>query len=381
MSYLPCSYRRYVYKLKLCIFVYNELKFYFIDAEDCVRKIYRKNTAEDRSRIVAAATRGEDWVTLATTLGINYKTAWNWAKSGRGRHQSKGGTKPKILQQEHIDEILGWIEMNCSITLNGIKSRLQTEYHITISRSAIGNYLEGQMYTTKGIHPEPCTMNSMANKEKRAGFVSALNQFIRAGKQIVYMDETNFNLFCRHTRGRSKVGQRAIHLLPAARGPNIHLVGAISLSGVVSLDQQRGSFKMDTCAAWIRSVLQRWEEQGNRLDDLVLVCDNAPCHSRIESAVADASDGRVQVLRLAPYSPMLNPIEIIWGKIKMYVKGHISNPHTNGPHVVEQRLQYFESLIDDAKGTVTGGDCARAFQHATAFHGSALSLEDMPVGS
>lgn len=128
-------------------------------------------------------------------------------------------------------------------------------------------------------------------------------------------------------------------------------------------------------------MLQRWEGQGNNLADLVIICDNAPCHSAIENAVAIHSGGRSQVLRLGPYSPMMNPVETIWAKIKTYVKGHIGVPIVEGLNLAEQRLQYLENLVDEAKLTITGGDCARAFQHSSTFHTSAVALEDMSVGT
>lgn len=79
--------------------------------------------------------------------------------------------------------------------------------------------------------------------------------------------------------------------------------------------------------------MRRWEEMGNQLDDLVVVCDNAPCHSSLEVAVAGTG---ATLLRLAPYSPMLNAIETIWSKIKQNVKTHLRVPQVIAPGVVEQ---------------------------------------------
>jgi len=45
-----------------------------------------------------------------------------------------------------------------------------------------------------------------------------------------------------------------------------------------------------------------FKDMGNHLQDLMVVCNNATCHS----------DEDADLLRLAPYSPMLDPIETIW---------------------------------------------------------------------
>ncbi|XP_036324954.1 spastin-like [Rhagoletis pomonella] len=97
---------------------------------------------------------------------------------------------------------------------------------------------------------------------------------------------------------------------------------------------------------------------GNQLADAIIVCDNAPCHSKLHEVCAEST-----LLRLGPYSPMLNPIEIIWGKIKANVKSNIRTPDVIGPGVIEQRLQYLEGLIKDAAAAVNCGDCARSVQH------------------
>ena len=216
-----------------------------------------------------------------------------------------------------------------------MKNKLFAEFHFTVSTTTIGNCLEGQMYTLKQVHKIPVTMISQGNKIKRAEYVEQLNEYVSSGHQIVWMDETNFNLFCRRNKGRSRVGNRAILTLPAARGPNIHLIGAISMTGVLKMTTKRGSFNAETANEWVIDLLHQWVQTGNRLEELVVVVDNAPCHSRIENVFVDVP---AKLLRLGPYSPMLNPIENIWSKVKTYVKTNMSVPITTGPGICEQRV-------------------------------------------
>lgn len=142
-------------------------------------------------------------------------------------------------------------------------------------------------------------------------------------------------------------------------------------------ERRRGSFTWETANAWLQTLIERWEENGNELEDLVIVVDNAPCHSRLEAILAGTG---VVLLRLAPYSPMLNPVEIIWSKIKTFVKTNLRIPNVIPPGVVEQRLVYLEGLVDQAMNTIVGGDCARAVQHTSVHHPAALRMENMQVG-
>lgn len=121
------------------------------------------------------------------------------------------------------------------------------------------------------------------------------------------------------------------------------------------------------------------QERGIRLSNVVLVCGNAPCHSRLEQVVAEIPG--VELLRLAPYSPMLNPIENIWSKVKASIKRNSRIPQVLPPEVMEQRLVYLGGLIRMALAEVTVGDCSRCIQHTSTFHSQALNMIDMPVGN
>lgn len=94
----------------------------------------------------------------------------------------------------------------------------------------------------------------------------------------------------------------------------------------------------------MQTVFTQWQEMGNTLEELVVVCDNAPCHSRLEEAFLDTP---AELLRLALYSPQLNPIETIWSKIKSYVKGQMEIPNVSPLNMGEQRLVYLENLINN----------------------------------
>ncbi|XP_036325169.1 uncharacterized protein LOC118738354 [Rhagoletis pomonella] len=344
-------------------------------AESVERRANIKYSAEDRKRIVEAANKGLDWVQLAESLNVKYKTAYVWVSSGTPQALRRGGTKERALTDNEVAVMVQWIEEDATMTLTKIREKIKQTFRKDVCISSVGNYLQGQLFTMKGIHKEPQSMNSQLNKEKRREYVCTLNQYIQEGKQILYIDETNFNLFCRRSRGRAKVGKRAVQVLPVAKGPNVHLIGAIYASGVVKMTTRRGSFKSEDANAWLRSVLDRWCEMGNQLADAIIVCDNAPCHSKLHEVCAEST-----LLRLGPYSPMLNPIEIIWGKIKANVKSNIRTPDVIGPGVIEQRLQYLEGLIKDAAAAVNCGDCARSVQHSTSFHAAVISLDNMPVG-
>ena len=82
---------------------------------------------------------------------------------------------------------------------------------------------------------------------------------MKDGKTIIWMDETNLNLFCRRSQGRARVGERAVMALPTSKGPNIHVICALSayhMIHMIHMTRRRGAFKADTAKGWLLEMLE-----------------------------------------------------------------------------------------------------------------------------
>ena len=102
------------------------------------------------------------------------------------------------------------IERDPGLTLNQLSERTQQAFRVHLSKSTIHNYLNGKLITLKKANAIPATMNSDANKELWCQYVARISEYIRKGKMIIWMNETNINLFCRRPHGCSIVGDRAV---------------------------------------------------------------------------------------------------------------------------------------------------------------------------
>lgn len=178
--------------------------------------------------------------------------------------------------------------------------------------------------------------------------------------------------------GRSKKGTRAVAKMPCSKGPNIHVIGGMSSFGVEFVEIRRGAFKWEAANEWVGRLVTEVHQRGVPINQIVLICDNAPVHSRFEQA---ALENGIELLRLGPYSPMLNPIENVWSVVKASVKRLNRIPVVDGPGVIEQRLQYLEELINGGIQEMTPYLCSQAINHSQTFHRRALAEEDMEVGT
>ncbi|ETV95824.1 hypothetical protein H310_10869 [Aphanomyces invadans] len=156
----------------------------------------------------------------------------------------------------------------------------------------ISLHLLGMVYTCKQVRIEPDTCNNDMNKEKRRAFAAKLKQHQQEGDFVVYYDETNYNLYCKRSRGRSKPGTRASTVLPPSKGPNLQIKCAVSAElGLVCYRLEQGCIKMDENAAYVETIYQAvkmnaaWQDNfaGKRV---VIVLDNAPsCFSVLKSRI------------------------------------------------------------------------------------------------
>ena len=95
------------------------------------------------------------------------------------------------------------------------------------------------------------------------------------------MDETNLNLFSRRSQSRARVGERAVMALPTSKGPNIHVICALSAYQMIYMTRRHGAFKAVTGKRWLLEMLEHLP-LGITVDSCVVVCYNAPCHSKFE---------------------------------------------------------------------------------------------------
>ena len=109
------------------------------------------------------------------------------------------------------------------------------------------------------------------------------------------MDETNYNLYCIGRDGRCRIESCASIILPSSKG---------------------GAFKVEDCKDWIVYLIEQCRVQG--ITRPTFVIDNAPVHSRLDQLEEKYS--HVEILRPAPYSYLLNPIELLWNVFKSFVK-------------------------------------------------------------
>ncbi|EGZ05914.1 hypothetical protein PHYSODRAFT_533223, partial [Phytophthora sojae] len=224
----------------------------------------KHSSAEKRHVLDAQRAGRADWLGVAANNGITRSMAYRIVDTGRVDDLPRGGARAGSVKvaQEVKERVESYLNDNCTYTLETLRSML------------------------------------------------IVDEGIQRG------------------RGRAKKGKRATAVLPPSKDANLQVQCTVnSERGVVLYRLERGSIRMEQNAAFIDDIYRtvkasaffRENYEGKKV---VVVLDNAPAHRQTEERVAPHDD--LVLLRLAPYSPMCNPIEGCFSVLKARIKEHLA---------------------------------------------------------
>lgn len=147
-------------------------------------------------------------------------------------------------------------------------------------------------------------------------------------------------------RGRAPRGERLVEKVPHGHWKTTTLVAALGIEGLRCSTVVDGAINAEVFEAFVQQVLAPQLRPG----DLV-VMDNLSSHKSQRTRQLIAAAG-AQLLFLPPYSPDLNPIEMIFAKIKQTLRSLACRSR-------EALWLAMQSVLDQ----VTASDAIHCFRH------------------
>ena len=197
-----------------------------------------------------------------------------------------------------------------------------------------------------------------ADRELQAAFVQRV-RLAYPGKRFIFIDESSFDSRTWARRyGRSRRGRRTRYRVLFVRGERWTLLPVMSEGGVLDYMVYKGSIDGFRYIDFLTNTLV---PALAGLEDVVLVLDNCRIH-HIQEAKDILTDAGIEVLYLPPYSPTLNPIELMFSQVKSGVRGLPLEVRTSEPVPL---------LIAAAMERVTAADCAGCYKHSCEYYSRA----------
>jgi len=133
-------------------------------------------------------------------------------------------------------------------------------------------------------------------------------------EDMVFIDESGSNLGMTRLYGRAEEGKRVYDSVPASRGKNVTIIGAIALKGLVAFINILGASDSLVFEAFIATLLVPSLWKG-----ACVMVDNASIHKEKDiRPIIEEAGARLEFL--PPYSPDFSPIENCWSKVKLLIR-------------------------------------------------------------
>lgn len=165
-------------------------------------------------------------------------------------------------------------------------------------------------------------------------------------RRLVFIDETGVNTKMTRTYGRSRRGSRVVAKVPHGHWKTTTFVAALRDEGLTAPTVIDGPMNGDLFLAYVQQQLVPTLKPGD-----VVVMDNLASHKRAGVREAIEAAG-AKLVYLPPYSPDLNPIELVFSKLKWLVRSR-----------EERTMEGLWNFLGQVLDRFTAPECLIYFRH------------------
>jgi transposase len=165
-------------------------------------------------------------------------------------------------------------------------------------------------------------------------------------QRLRFLDEAGATTVLTRLYARAIGGERTTESVPRNYGQSTSMIATMGTTGIEAAMMIEGSVDTVVFNAYCEQVLRPTLKTGD-----VIVLDNLGAHraSQIEEIAKECG---ARIIWLPPYSPDFSPIELMWSKVKAYLK-----------KAKARTQQELEKAIALSLKTITKSDCLNWFRH------------------
>jgi transposase len=305
------------------------------------------STLDVRTRAVAALRRGMRTNDVAFAFGVDRTTVFRWKsrylgqgevglqrKPGSGRPRKLEGLSERRLRAIVLSPASTYGFETDLWTVARLQAVLKKREKIVVSKDTIWRRLREAGLT----YQKPIRVYREADEGTRNEWlktvVPKIRKTVRKYKAILYFqDEANVSLTAFLGKTWAPSGQTPRAKVTGKRG------GVAAMSAING--QGRLVFRLHDCristAQVIEFLVQMLKHHGRR--HLVVVMDQARPHTSKQMQEFLASQPRLHVFYLPPYSPDWNPDEKVWNHLKhQELKSHTATSKPELKKLTQQKL-------------------------------------------
>ncbi|WP_373512048.1 IS630 family transposase [Persicitalea sp.] len=289
------------------------------------RKMDREALAELRIRAVSQIRKGESPEQIAKVLGVNRVTVYRWmtrfANGGyNGLKRKKAPGKSRLLTETQmrslyymlVDTTPEQMKLPFALwTLAGVKECVRRRFGLKLSKATMGRLmarlgLSFQKPVQRAYEQSGNLVKTWLKKE----FPQIQKQAKREGAEIYFEDESGIRSDAAVGKTWGRIGKTPV-VKRTGRRYSLNLVSAISPRGELRFMFTKGSFGAKEFVEFLNRLMKTTPRK------VFIITDGHPAHkSKLVKKFLEENIERIKLFFLPPYSPELNPDELVWNALK-----------------------------------------------------------------
>lgn len=328
------------------------------------RKLSHRTLEEIRIRAVQAVEAGRSPEVVIAAIGMSRPRIYEWLAAHRVGGIEALRAKPICGRPMKLDgKAMRWIYHTVTTrnpmqlkfefalwTRDMVRELIRSRFDVRLSEVSVGRLLRKlglspQRPLARAYQRDPKRVQAWLERE----FPAIQKAAKRAGANIFFADEASVRSDYHSGTTWAPMGQTPVVDRTGARF-SLNLISAISPRGELRFMCRQGRFSAPIFIEFVERLIH------HQAAPIYLIVDGHPVHraASVKRFVA-RNQGRIRLFHLPPYSPDLNPDELVWNHLKQHKVGKLS---INGPDHLKQRVIGFLRALQKTPALVRA-----LFQH------------------
>lgn len=273
--------------------------------------------------------------------------------------RNSGGSLPRKFTDEIKERIVRLINDENLYTLADIVHHLGIDVH----QATVWKWLKNLNFSWKITRPIPEKRNTEEVKLERIPYIRWYQSYSphQRYSNIIYVDESPFNLHIIKTHAWSRVGTTPNPVVSNSRGNNVTMILAINCINIVS---SSAIIHTGVNSLIFKEFLNNLVSILGTESEFTIVMDNVRFH-HVDEEFKDSYPYEIKYL--PRYSPFLNPCEETFSKLKNSIR---REGRMNGTNDLLQRME-------NACRTIVTQDLSNYILHTESFFNDCLEMRDI----
>ena len=292
------------------------------------RKLSHKDNELIRKQAVKAIrVHGKSPEDVAVTIGMNRVSVYRWLRAydekgekGLNRSVAKGPTsKLTDAQKNKLYKYLTKNPLQLKFefalwTIDMIRELIKIKFNVHYSKVHVGRILKEigfswQRPIERAYQQDPEKVALWLNKQ----YPAIKKEAKKEGRTIYFGDEAGFHITAQYGKTWSPKGQTPV-IKTSGRREKVNCISAVSNQGKLRFMLYDERFTGKLFVNFLQRLMHK--QKGN----ITLIVDGHKSHftADVQEYLAKLN-GKLKIYALPPYSPELNPDELVWNNAKQKV--------------------------------------------------------------